>query len=786
MCALCHFLRHLLRLSVFALLVPLLLVGSGLAGSAAHAAETLAPALAPDTAEVGPTLGRPRIGLVLSGGGARGLAHVGVLKVLEQERIPIDAIAGTSMGAIIGGLYAGGLRAADLERELLALDWASLFANRLPRETLSQRRKEEDFEISPALEVGIGQASGEPMLPIGSVSSRGLELLLRRYTLPVRRVPSFDALPIPFRAVATDMESGEAVIFRQGDLAMALRASMSVPGIFPPTEVDHRILGDGGLVNNLPVDVVRAMGVDLVIAVNIGTPLAGRDSLGTVLGLTSQMVNILTEQNVQRSIATLDPARDVLIAPALGRLSSGDFDRAADLINAGEQHTRSLLPRLAALRLGEADWAAMRRSQQRPDDPPQAITSVRFEGQDITEPTRLQRALTVQPGQPFSVDRAERDSRTLAATGDYLHVDYRLEDLPAGTGLVFRVEEKPWGPHYFRLGLDVQSDFAGRGEFNIKLSHNRHWLDSGGSEWRNRAQIGSVPRWFSELYVPIGAGSGPASDWFVAAWGDVERRRQTIYAPLQADQNARTLEVLGRQVRGQLRAGVDLGQPLGDLGEWRIGVVHQGLRLDPESTAGNAGLVAGGSREWALRSGLVIDQLDHASFPREGWRLKLGAQWGWRALSDTGEGDRHDTFHRIEADATQVASRGRQTVETTLRLRHARQRETPGQIGQYTLGGFHHLSGHEIDQLAGNDVLLGRLTWMVRLNRQPVLTRGVFAGATLEAGNAWLSSRGVSLRDLRWGSSVFLGADTGLGPLYLGLTWAPGGRAGVSLMLGRP
>ena len=370
-------------------------------GLASPSRAAVVPEAVPASAlvEVGPTLGRPRIGLVLSGGGARGLAHVGVLKVLEREHIPIDAIAGTSMGAIIGGLYASGLRADDLERELLALDWTTLFANRLPRETLSERRKEEDFEISPALEVGLSRSTGELMLPIGSVSSRGLELLLRRYTLPVRQLPSFDVLPIPFRAVATDMESGEAVIFREGDLAQALRASMSVPGVFPPTEVDHRILGDGGLVNNLPVDVVRAMGVDLVIAVNIGTPLAGRDSLGTVLGLTSQMVNILTEQNVQRSIATLDPAHDLLIAPPLGRLTSGDFDRAIDLIAAGEQHTVRMLPQLAALRLNEVDWQALRRAQTRPENPPKPITSVRFEGQDITAPERLRGVLAVQPGQ---------------------------------------------------------------------------------------------------------------------------------------------------------------------------------------------------------------------------------------------------------------------------------------------------------------------------------------------------------------------------------------------------
>ena len=214
---------------------------------------------------------RPRVGLVLSGGGARGLAHVGVLKVLEAERVPIDAIAGTSMGAIVGGLYASGMSAAELERELLAVDWGLVFASRVDRQHLSQRRKEEDFEIASAFELGVRK--GELRAPVGAVSSRGLDALLRRYTLPVRGVREFDRLPIPFRAVATDLESGAAVVLTHGDLAQALRSSMSVPGVFPPTEVEGRILGDGGLVNNVPIDVVRAMGVDAVIVVNIGTQI---------------------------------------------------------------------------------------------------------------------------------------------------------------------------------------------------------------------------------------------------------------------------------------------------------------------------------------------------------------------------------------------------------------------------------------------------------------------------------------------------------------------------------
>src|SRR5690606_21882797 len=248
---------------------------------------------------------RPRIGLVLSGGGARGLAHVGVLKVLERERIPVDVVVGTSMGAIVGGLYAAGMSAEEIEAEVLSLDWDNVFANRVERRELSQRRKEQDFEFSPVLELGLD--SHGVKTPLGSISSRGLESHLRRMTLPVRQHRNFDELPIPFRALATDMETGSPVVLKEGVLATALRSSMSVPGVFSPVEVNGRVLGDGGLVDNVPIGVARAMGVDRLIVVNVGTPIGDRRSLESLAGVTAQMINILTEQNVQRSLATLAP-----------------------------------------------------------------------------------------------------------------------------------------------------------------------------------------------------------------------------------------------------------------------------------------------------------------------------------------------------------------------------------------------------------------------------------------------------------------------------------------------
>jgi NTE family protein len=758
---------------------------------------------------------RPRIGLVLSGGGARGLAHVGVLQVLEQARVPIDAIAGTSMGAIIGGLYASGVPVADLERELLALDWDALFATRVPRASLTQRRKEEDFEVSPAIELGLEPGSGRFMLPLGGVSSRGLELLLRRHTLAVRQAASFDELPIPFRAVATDMETGTPVIFDRGDLATALRASMSVPGVFAPVAVDGRILGDGGLVDNLPVDVLRRLGVDVVIAVNIGTPLQPRSTLGTVSGVTLQMINILTEQNVQRSLAQLDLARgDLLINPPLTGLASTDFARVADFIHLGRAEAQARLPELQARGLSEAAWAqhqAQRAAWQRAPAAP-VLATVRFEGGQISRPEIYAAQLDSRPGQAFDPAAAEADSRALAANDDYQHVDYRLEDLPevgpGATGLVFRVDEKPWGPNYFRAGLELASDFAGRGEFNLKLSHNRHWLNSRGGEWRNKLQLGSTPRWSSEWYQPLGASVDPGGGWFSALHVDGERRRGQVYLPIAPTASGDDARLLARYARSQGRVGVDLGQPWGAWGELRTGLQAESVVMTPElvadlrdllGTGGSASLPVGTtlrSRELALRSTAVVDQLDYTSFPTRGYRLRLQLALGRRsANTDLLPPDGREAFRRLELDANRVQSLGPYSLDASLRLRYADQsllpvlQGVPGTtlgLGQYTLGGFQNLSGYELDQLSGNQVLLGKLVVYRRLNEAPVLTRGFFAGASLELGNAWARRSAVRGGELRTGSSVFLGADTGLGPLYLGLTWAPQGSSGVFLQLGRP
>jgi NTE family protein len=727
----------------------------------AEAQAPTAPPLAPEAP--------PALGLVLSGGGARGLAHIGVLKVLERERIPVVAVAGTSMGAIVGGLYATGMSPAELEKALLALDWAEVFARRVDRPHLPLRQKEEDYAFSGAVEMGV--RDGELRAPQGTVSSRGLEVMLRRLTLPVRHIDQFAELPTPFRAVATDMENGEARVLTQGDLAQAMRASMSVPGLFAPIEWGERLLGDGGLVNNLPVDVARAMGAQRVIAVNVGTPLSPRKNLTSLIGVTTQMVNILTEQNVKRSLASLWDD-DLLIAPQLDAFSSGDFDQAAAIVRAGELAAEAALPRLRALAVSPTAYAAWQGQRHNMNLPPPRLVSIRFEGSTLTRAERYQALLTSKVGDPFDSDNAVRDTRLLAASGDYARVDFRLEPSPVGDALVFELDDKPWGPNYLRIGLDLSTDVTGNSHFNLRVSHNRHWLNRLGGEWRNQLTLGRTPRLFSELYQPLAAQAGTPNDWFVSTWGEALSRQQSLF-----DANGTELAQLRRR---SLTSGLDLGQPWGRHGELRLGLWQQTWRWHADLAPNNLNTAELGvtQRIGGLRGVAQIDVLDDANFPRRGWRARSAVFWGEQRSTDA-------RVTRLELDTSQAKSWGPHTLNLQLRAAAARQgREFLG--GTYTLGGFGQLSGLRNDQLSGNALLLGRASWYVSLTDAPVFTRGWFVGGSVEAGNTWPDARQLSVKGLRFAGSAFVGADTGLGPLYLAVGSAQRGGTALYVFIGRP
>jgi NTE family protein len=462
----------------------------------------------------------------------------------------------------------------------------------------------------------------------------------------------------------------------------------------------------------------------------------------------------------------------VLVAPPLGPLSSADFEQSARAIAAGELGAAAMLPRLRALSVGPqayAQWQAEHPLHRRPEA---TIDFVAFEGSTLTNPSRFAAQLESQPGTTFDVRRAERDVRTLAASGDYVRADYRLVSHHGNDGLVFDLEDKPWGPNYLRLGIDLSTDFSGRGTFNLKLSHNRHWLTEAGTEWRNRLQIGAVPTVFTELYHPLNWTLGLSNDWFVAGYAGAERKLGTLYAPEDGTE-------LARYRRTIASAGIDLGQPWGRFGELRIGLATQRIRTRPTLVAAPAEDVAGAVdvRESGLRLATVIDQLDFANFPTRGYRIVADLR--------IGEGSGEGRFRSVDASALVVKTFGAHTLSLygTARGASAQQRDA---IGRYELGGFHQLSGYHDGQLLGDYVLFGRAGWYMKLPYAPVVARAYFVGATAEVGNAWATRDDFRDGSVRTGMSLYLGADTGFGPLYLALTHAARGHSGVVLFLGRP
>jgi NTE family protein len=348
---------------------------------------------------------RPRIGLVLSGGGARGAAHIGVLKVLEENHVPVDAIAGTSMGAVVGGLYASGLSAADIERVMTSVDWQDAFRDSPPRSSLNFRRKLEDQNF--LVKFPLGLTGGEFRLPRGLVQGQKLTQVLRGLTLPVAQIQDFDDLAIPFRAIATDIVTGDRVILERGDLTTAMRASLSAPGVFSPVDADGRMLVDGGLSSNLPVDVAREMGVDILIVVDCGFPLLERGKLNSVATVSNQMLAILIRHNTAQQRKTLKDS-DVLIDPALGDFSSLDFSQHARAMRLGEEAARGQTQRLSALSVPPEEFQRIVDARAATRSGLPQIDFLRVEPGSERYASAIEALFSDQIGKPVNVKKLER------------------------------------------------------------------------------------------------------------------------------------------------------------------------------------------------------------------------------------------------------------------------------------------------------------------------------------------------------------------------------------------
>src|SRR2546421_2342142 len=498
---------------------------------------------------------RPRVGLVLSGGGARGAAHIGVLRILEQMRVPIDAIAGTSMGAVVGGLYASGLSARDIEKIMTSINWQDAFRDRPPREDLTLRRKQEDESFLVKFPLGV--RAGRILLPKGLIQGQGLTQMLRRLTLPVARLSDFDQLPTPFRAVATDLESGDAVVMGAGDLTSAMRASLSAPGVFAPVEREGRLLVDGGITDNVPVDIARAMGVDVVIAVDVGFPLLPRRQLSSAPVISSQMLAILLRRNAQAQLATLTP-QDILIQPALANASSFDFGIVARVIAMGEAAARGKAGQLAALSVNEQDMQRYVQRRESSRAPPPRIDFVRVDPGSERYGPAASTLFDDTTGKPLDPDTIARRVTELYGRGGLDTLDYHVIGDESRYGLALDARQNSQGPNYLRFGLSLQDDFQGNSTYNAAMRYVMVDITRNAGEWVTDLQIGNLSQISTELFLPLAQFSGG----FVVphAWDRTRDVDGLQGQNLMAEYRVHTFAY-----------GLDFGHQFGNWGEIRAG-----------------------------------------------------------------------------------------------------------------------------------------------------------------------------------------------------------------------
>jgi NTE family protein len=710
---------------------------------------------------------RPRIGLVLSGGGARGLAHVGVLQALEEQRIPINAIAGTSMGAVVGGLYASGMTTAEIDTMMRGIDWSVAFHDRPARSTLNFRRKEDDREFLVRFPLGIH--SGNFRVPRGLIQGQRLTQKLRLETLPVAAIEDFDELPTPFRAIAADLETGERVVLENGDLTSAMRASMSLPGVFAPLEIGGRLLVDGGLVENLPVDVAKAMGVDIVIAVDVGFQPVGRKDLTSALAVSNQAVTIMMQRETARQRGLLT-ANDVLIEPDVANLQSTDFAAAERTIGLGLVATRASAGRLAHLALDETQWQQYLASRTETEETQAVVHFVRTDRRSVRYNDRIQAELGPIIGQPLDPEEMDERLSHFYGSDNFEALDYRLVRDGVLTGIEISARRKSWGPNYLRFGLELQNDFEGGNSFDAGVRAQVTEVNRFGAEWQTDLQIGANPRFETEFFQPIGY----TSNWFVVPSLLIERQNFDIF---EGDDRLATYRVRNREVE------FDVGREFGSWGELRAGVVRG---------VGSRHLLVGdpddpdlpprtGFERGEMLARFSVDLLDDVYFPRHGELFTL--QWNGprEGLGAEANAD------RVSFDWTHARSRGR----NTLILSAAGGAQVSGPTDQvqdfYTLGGLFNLSGLSPDEISGPHFGIARAIYYRRIGsgQDGLFDVPMYLGVSLELGNVWERRSDMSANSALFNGAAYLGFDTILGPVYIAAGFGEGGDRSLYLLLGR-
>jgi NTE family protein len=711
---------------------------------------------------------RPRVALVLSGGGARGLAHIGVIRELERMRIPVDCIVGTSMGGVVGGVYAAGMPIAEMEQTTLAIDWTRAFQDRPDRLAMRARRKKDENGHFALPEFGV--RNGEVVSPAGVIYGQNLSEVLNHLTRRAIGIQRFEQFPIPFKTVATDIATGHRVLLDSGPLPAALRATMSVPTVMAPVEVDDKLLIDGGLVDNLPVSTGRALCGDVVVAVNLGTPLLTRKEIGSAVSVGLQMVNILTEQNVRASLAMLSPG-DVLVSPVLDALTSGSFDQAQPLFRAGEAAVRSVAAQLERLAVSPEQFALWKARHDLAVERDFYVDEIRIAPMKTVNPQVL--LAEIKPENANQSANSLMDSTTrVFQRGDFERVQLNFSQEDGKNIALLEPKEKSWGPDYLRFGLSMTAQTGERTSFNMVLGYTRTWLNRYGARWQNVLQVGEKNAVHSEFLQPLALDS----PWFVAPRFLASVEQSPVYfGQAQVARITRTQNLMA------LEAGTELG---------KSGDVRIGAEFGRENYQIDIGPAVQGT-DWAplraITARLDFDTLDKAHFPTQGYRAVLDVHQSSSAL-----GAKTD-YLRTSMDLTAVQTWQQNTFNMQWMYGTVEHNASVNEslFDLIPMGGFQRLSGYPVGRFRVDQLAFVRLGYQRNIAPVMGLTLGgivsqTYFGASLEAAQLRQTYDVSTANGLYKSAALFIGADTLLGPTALSLGVGENGQRALWFSVGVP
>ncbi len=733
---------------------------------------------------------RIRVGLVLGGGGTKGAAHVGLIRFLEEKQIPIDAIAGTSVGSLIGGLYASGMSIEAIEEMMLSEDWRKMIAYEEDRSQIPFRNKKLQREFSSNIKAGVNEEDNI-ILASGLFKRQSMMQFLRRQLRHVDDEISFDELSIPFRAVATELRTGEKVILSEGSLSESIYASLAIPGGFEPISIDGKTLVDGGLADNLPVDVMRDMDVDVIIISDIGEPESDKTAYKSYLDVMLQLSDLLTRKNIEYTLNHLRE-NEILISPDMREYSFLELDRFQEVMDVGYAAGELAYAdgRISSLSVNEEVYQGYQAALSHPKVKKPILTEIIIDNRTYLTDEAIRDELRIKVGEVLDYDQLAKDIQAIYSLQVFEEVNYKINPAEEGISLVIKATPK-WDINgQLRFGFGFEDDFNGHSDYTVQFEYVMFGLNDLGAQWRNYLRIGREKLAMSELYLPLNSGQ----DIYIRPWLFYRDNKVYITPTLLGDHSIfadidESVPIHAVDYGGAMALGLNLGRSV----QLEGGVVHKKVKPEVDLLAVGASqavFVSLEDHQNIIKSfaRLEVDTLDQPFFPNRGVLISTGYEHqmpGWGSDND---------YQQFDADALFVYGNEIHTMllhgkyGTTY---HADDFEQSQDFNDYyTLGGLFNLSGLPTNALTGDNMAFGSLNYRYKLSDNDFfgeLSTPVYFGASAEVGRAWYQHLNMDLphEEMFTAGSLYMGADTILGPFYLGAGYTEGGYYNFYLKLGK-